>query len=344
MTASSAGFVAIGTERVGRTGDVRPLAWTSSDGKRWSRVPVDGTVLGPAGPLGPGDEPFSSRHVLADVTAGEDGFVAVGFEHLNFGVVPDSVRRGDEISAAVWTSADGTSWSRLLEHRTIFAGAGADREMTGVTQSRGRFVAVGYESDSDRALSAAVWTSEDGEQWSRVPHVDEFGDDASFFQMNDVTAGGPGFVAVGIEVPEDAAREINQVQPVTPEGVLSVGTGPKGGPTAAIWVSDDGIQWQRLPQERMLGAGVEERALVSVTAGGPGLIAVGWRLVDRELDPEVWISTDGNEWMLARDTDGAFTARDRQVITAATPGGPGVVAVGASGSQFDFSAAVWSSP
>ena len=343
VVAGDAGFVAVGSDAVAGPSDVKAAVWTSPDGTTWTRVAHDELAFGEPGTLVPADETELSRHVMADVTIGGPGFVAVGAEELWFGIV-NADRRGAEKAAAVWTSVNGSSWTRVQDDREVLTKQPAKTSMRAVAERDGQLVAVGFESRGARALNAAVWTSDDAHDWSRVPHNDElFGGPTSFFQMNDIVAGGPGFVAVGAETTEANAREVGREGLPRPESILVSGIGLKDEPRAAIWLSADGIQWQRLPKERVIGAADEGRVLTAVATGGPGLIAVGWRLVDRELDPEVWTSTDGSEWTLASDTDGAFSAPDRQVITDVIAAGPGVLAVGASGSLFDSRAAVWTS-
>jgi hypothetical protein len=82
---------------------------------------------------------------MNSVTLGGPGLVAVGSTWL-FGV-PDAV---------VWTSPDGTTWSRANDFGADFVVA----EMTGVTSSGAGLVAVGAtrpQSEIDR--NAAVWVA-----------------------------------------------------------------------------------------------------------------------------------------------------------------------------------------
>ncbi len=116
---------------------------------------------------------------MVSVTAGGPGLVAVG-----------SDRTGNNPEAAVWTSPDGITWSRVP---TQWVRGRGGEEMLSVTVGGPGLVAVGHELSA--GVNAAVWTSSDGISWSRVPH------DESVFggQMHSVTAGGPGLVAVGWE-------------------------------------------------------------------------------------------------------------------------------------------------
>jgi hypothetical protein len=120
-------------------------------------------------------------------------------------------------------------------------------------------VAVGVERYFD--IDAAVWTSEDGIVWQRVPNDQEALSEGT---MSNITAGGPGLVSVGW-------------------------IGWVGGQNsdAAIWTSADGITWERIPHDEDLFGGVE---MWGVAAGGPGLVAVG----SDGPDAAVWVSKQDN--------------------------------------------------
>ena len=86
---------------------------------------------------------------------------------------------------------------------------------------------------------------------------------------------------------------------------------------AAVWTSVDGITWTRVPHdETVFGTGGNAGpVMLSVTAGGPGLVAVGRKAA--------WTSPDGVTWTPIADD---VTARS--FMTGVTAGGPGLVAVG----------------
>jgi hypothetical protein len=91
------------------------------------------------------------------VTVGGPGLVAVGWDWS-----------GGDIDAAVWTSPDGVTWSRVPHDESIFGGPGF-QEILSVAVGGPGLVAVGLdEAGGDR--DAVVWTSPDGITWSRVPH------------------------------------------------------------------------------------------------------------------------------------------------------------------------------
>jgi hypothetical protein len=245
--------------------------WTSPDGFTWSRVPHDEAVFGGA--------------AMTSVTAGGPGLVAVGW---------DGHPHGEESNAVVWTSVDGITWSRVAHDEAIF-GEVTGAWMHSVTVGGPGLVAVGESGRADRR-GAAVWTSIDGLQWSRVP------DDEAVFgnaAMRSATAGGPGVVAVG-----RADRR-----------------------GAAVWTSPDGIAWSRVPHDGAIFGGPIGTVMDSVTAGGPGLVAVG----RDTYGASVWTSIDGITWSWVQNPNPVFgTDRPKSLleIRSIIAGGPGLVAVG----------------
>jgi hypothetical protein len=290
VTAGGPGFVAVGhsgpldEEVPNEDGGDRATVWTSVDGIDWSRVPNDEAVFGGA--------------LMNSVTAGGPGLVAVGRA--------DS--EATEPVAAVWTSVDGVTWSRVPHDEAVFGeSVFGEVVMNSVTVGGPGLVAVGYDGAAQGLNSnAVVWTSRDGIAWSRVPHDQTiFG--GGWVGMNSVTAQGPGLVAVGSDWYVD---------------------GEDG--RATVWTSADGIAWSRVPHnEAVFGGG----SMRSVTAGGPGLVAVGsatWE--ENKSIAAVWTSVDGVTWSRVRHDDAVFGGGDgpRGVgMSSVTIGGPGLVAVGA---------------
>ena len=273
----------------------------------WSRVPYDEAVFGGSG-----------AQSMSSVTVGGPGLVAVGSswdgeEDRNVGV------------AVVWTSPDGVVWSRVPHDEAVFGGSGA-QSMSSVTVGGPGLVAVGSSWEEDRTdVAAAVWTSPDGVNWSRVPHNKEIFGGAGFQNMQSVTVGGPGLVAVGSE-----------------DGGLE--------PGAAVWTSVDGITWSRVPHNKEIFGGEDSRqmqtdgagrkAMNGVTAGGPGLVAVG----SDGFDAAVWTSPDGVTWSRVPHDESVFGGATTQSMWSVTVASPGLVAVGGDSSGDDVAAAVWTSP
>jgi hypothetical protein len=155
------------------------------------------------------------------------------------------------------------------------------------------FVAVGGGCCPDQA---AVWTSVDGRRWARVPSSPTF-DNASVRRL---VRWHQGLLAIGCEAFTECA------------GTL-------------LMASTDGLTWNRIP------AGAFRDALISdVAAGGPGLIAVGFRCppgsgVAGECDarPAVWASVDGVSWSDVPLDDAASS-----YLGAVASGAAGLVAFG----------------
>ena len=287
VTAGGPGLVAVGSDG-SDDGGLDAAVWTSPDGITWSRVPHDETTFSGGGDL-----------VMRSVIAGGPGLVAVGSDWS-----------GDDVVAAVWTSPDGITWSRVPHDESVFGGGG-DQLMASVTAGGPGLVAVGSDYLGDGA-GAVVWTSPDGIAWSRVPHDEAvFGGEHSP-QMYGVTAGGPGLVAVGSD----------------------------GGFRAVVWSSPDGITWSRVPHDEPIFGGEGLPVMNSVTAGGPGLVAVG---SDQPFDSAnnnaaVWTSPDGITWSRVPHDEAVFGGEGDYVMVSVTAGGPGLVAVG---SDSGLGVAVW---
>ena len=268
-------------------------------GLAWARIPHDDAVFGPV--LG-----GTSASMMA-VTVGGPGLVAAGYESSDAFLV-----------AAVWTSPDGVTWSRVPHDDAVFGSASGPTALRidSVTAGGPGLVAVGSEFSDAAGLDAAVWTSPDGVSWSRVPH-----DDAIFGGYNNqvmewVVAGGPGLVAVGWDL-----------------------SGADGEP--AVWTSADGLTWTRVSGPVAPSAG--DQTMLSVVAGGPGLVAVGSEYVSAGSDAAAWTSVDGLTWAQVPRDDAVFGGADAQSMQMVTVGGPGFVAGGYDYSGGDADAAVWTS-
>jgi hypothetical protein len=322
VTVGGPGLVAVGRDGPIVDGEGNAAVWTSPDGFVWSRVPHDEDVFGGEG-----------EQRMVSVTAGGSGLVAVGF---------DRPAEQGEGNAVVWTSRDGFVWSRVPHDEAVFGGD-SRQMMLGVTTGGPGLVAVGTDGYSYRgddhlltdvpdelAAVAAVWTSPDGFTWSRVPHDDAIFGGLGEQRMESVTAGGPGLVAVGSVTGELVGRYAFD---------------------AAVWTSPDGFTWSRVPHDEDIfatsggerWAGAHEEQMLSVTAGGPGLVAVGFDSVDDcGWDSAVWTSPDGFTWSRVPDERDCSTPGNGPYdrMFSVTVGPSGLVAVGEEHSPGE-AAAVW---
>lgn len=125
-------------------------------------------------------------------------------------------------------------------------------------------------------------------------------------------------------------------------GLVGVGSDSSGGDLdAAVWLSADGREWERVPHDEGLFGGPGNQHMNTIVAGGPGFVAVGWDASGGDLDAAVWTSVDGVTWERAGGPDAGFSGPGEQFINKVTVGGPGLVAVGADGRAGTSDAAVW---
>ncbi len=153
--------------------------------------------------------------------------------------------------------------------------------------------------------------------WARVPHDEALFGGPGLQCMFSVAAGGPGLVAVGMDASGGEAD-------------------------AAVWVSADGYAWSRIPHDEALFGGPGDQEMRGVTAGGPGLVAVGMDASGGFADGAVWVSADGYAWTRIAGDAGTFGGPGNQILHAVVAGGPGLVAGGVSEAHDDGGdAAIW---
>lgn len=132
VVAGAGGYVSVGT-----VDDHSVVAFRSPDGRRWEQV----------------DSPaFHDDRDLAAVTigAGPAGYIAGGSAF------------GETMDAAVWSSADGLTWTRVEQPSFV---ASTTLGIWGVAPVGDGWQAVGGEADD---TAPAAWTSPDGVTWTRV--------------------------------------------------------------------------------------------------------------------------------------------------------------------------------
>jgi hypothetical protein len=345
VVAFNSGLVAVGMD----WGDLSDGAvWRSDDGHAWSRVSDDNLVLG-----GPGNQ------VIYGVAVGGPGLVAVGAD--------DSAGEYD-FDAAVWTSTDGTEWTRVPHVEAIFGGP-EWQGMWAVASAPSGLVAVGYER---MHWFAAIWHSADGLTWSRVAADEALFGSPAYPEIRAIVATDSGFVAVGsvspsggspgpavwvsldgavwTRVPADGiaqagatgGREMYAVS--WSDGVLvAVGRDTTSG-MAVVWRSgDDGWTWTRVRDADFGGPGTFDLAYAEMhsVAHYEGGVLAGGLVVGQSWDAAVWTSPDGVTWARVAADDTVFGEAGDQYVSSVTAFEGGLVAVGYDGSTGDADAAVW---
>jgi len=166
----------------------------------------------------------------------------------------DFVRTADR--SAVWTSADGITWSRLGE----VTGLGLASIVGPVGYDGKRYVALGGEGGGrfyGAQSNGAAWASTDLAHWTKAPAQEAFGG----AEFHGLAADSNGFVAIGFDaggqsvwtsldglhwttVSDDAALPRDDAQPSdivhTASGFLMIGRIDQ---VAAAWTSNDGRKW-----------------------------------------------------------------------------------------------------
>lgn len=133
-------LIAVGF-RTTDAGDKDAAVWVESGGA-WSRIDQD--ALRAAG----------EQQMNAVLPAGP-GLVAVG---------TDDSGGGDD--AAVWTSTDGRTWTRVPHVEATFGGRGAQR-MSSLSVFAGTIIAAGYSETAAGDSNGAIWLSTNGTNWAR---------------------------------------------------------------------------------------------------------------------------------------------------------------------------------
>jgi hypothetical protein len=169
-----------------------------------------------------------------------------------------------------------------------------------------------------------------GYRWSRVPDDEvAFGHDAVF---EPEFGGYPAVDGTGGD-PWGASRRMASVTAGGP-GLVAVGTSGVNGHgcdhDAAVWTSVDGITWSPVAHDGVaLGVPSRDQGMSSVTAGGPGLVAVGGDAgcIDDQR-AAVWTSVDGLVWSRVPHDEAVFGGEGSRGMASVAVGGPGLVAVG----------------
>lgn len=241
---------AAGRDTAGRAG-----FWSSADGAAWTRVTT-------------GDVVFAGANAV-NLLAEPSGLVAYGTTAESPCSGPNTATKCGPGHFAVWTSPDGTSWTRSATH--VFDGA----NVSSLTSAPNGLIAVGG-LGWDKPL---MWASSDGTVWQPVDVTDGEFSNAHFF----VVRGWSGGYVMG--------GSVGGTEPSS-SGTLS----PAG--AAAAWWSSDGRTWHAAEVNRIGLTGV---AIQSLHVGRDGLLAIGSEWGGQAATG--WWSADGRVWQtLAQST------------------------------------------
>ena len=242
--------------------------------------------------------------------------------------------RWDRENGVIFASDDGVSWVRLAEDDPALT-LGAVL-MLAVTEGGPGLAAVGAGCENETgecAVHPTAWTSVDGTSWTRTPEDPTvFGDGTTQRgAMYGVADTSHGLVAVGSM----------RYWTVDDEGIeVPVSFHP------AVWISDDGITWERAWEGT--GSVVDsddvfyDDIFMGSVVEGPGglLVAVGATLDENGQDiATVWTSVDGRQWERIEPDNTTFAPGTVMVDVAV--GEHGYVAVG---TENGTDAAIWQSP
>jgi hypothetical protein len=240
-------------EGVAVTAGATIVAGREDDGQDTDGVLTVRDTLGQEIPVDVSAIPGATQpdQTVTSVTAGPNLQVAVG---------------GTNGDGAIWTSPDGTRWTRANAAGEALARPGKQR-LIGVTPGGAGWVAVGY--DAARPL---VVTSSDGTNWHSADGFDPGSETHAATYA--AAAGTAGYVIVG-----------------------------ESGYSAGTWFSPDLKSWKADNGGDLAGKQTANRWMRGVVAGPSGFVAVGGLSDPAVKDapqgrPAVWTSADGRKWTL----------------------------------------------
>lgn len=233
----------------------------------------------------------------------------------------ESPQVADPTATAPATAATG-AWSAALLRQTDDVPALA----TGVAVGPSGIVAVGgmtcerTRSDDFGRCWGQPWVSRDGTTWEAI-EARASGLELGRFRaatsgpevgIEGVAYGPGGFVAFGWAAAQGSRR---------------VGTGPSG-VTPALWRSDDGATWERLPTPKAFlakGPMVSGAWPLTIAGSGSGYLLGGTLFDTPTPRGAIWASADGRSWTLA-DPPEAFDIGS-YVDTLEIPAAGGIAAI-----------------
>jgi hypothetical protein len=281
---------------------------TSGDAKAWRHVgdltggrTLTGAALTPQGPVVSGRLDGGNAY-LTMAGAGDVTLAAIPDavhpERTVDGIVADAGRilavGSTNGRAALWSSADGTAWTRAKLPASREPG---QQRLVDAVHGGVGWLAVG--GTGPRSL---VLTSGDGGTWQ--------------------PASGRAFS--GDLVPSAAAAN----------GTAYVVVGTEGGTIAAAWSSTDLKSWSRAgsPGKADLAGTRDAPKWMSDVAAGPnGFVAVGGQTKNKTSQPALWTSPDGRKWTLSAAAPALPSGTTQGSLTKVVARGGVLVATGVAG-------------
>jgi hypothetical protein len=277
MTSTSNGIIAVGFDPGEEDFRQNGAVFMSKDGLTWIRHGEDDPDLN----LG--------AILMYGVTEGGPGYVAVGM-----GCEDDTAPCA--AYPTVWTSIDGTEWTRSGPDPVVFGESGA---MLDVIETQHGLLAagtIGSDGPDGAYLSApAVWLSQDGLTWERV--LDG--------EPTDVSTISPGINAL-TEGPDGRVLAVGEI--MATDGTLMAG----------VWMSNDGRTWEHVNDPALVTRTGKHLAMFDVVHGPTGFVAVG---NEGNADAAIWHSIDGLTWTRVDTTAQAFGGTESLSGVAATEDG-----------------------
>ncbi|MCJ7780153.1 MAG: hypothetical protein MUQ27_04955, partial [Acidimicrobiia bacterium] len=335
------------------------VIFASDDGTTWTRLAENDPAL------------TTGSVLIYGITEGGPGLVAVGVSCDDNAFPCES---GDR--PTVWSSVNGTSWTRSVVDPDVGRGALQD-----VVKTDHGLVAAGWahgpEADGVAQSHLTMWLSSDGLSWSREWTGDSvaLGEDWLPGEVIGALASGSDglIVGVGSARNEDGLRDAavwistdahswERIDPTSPAfasknsvdvvmfdvtagpaGLVAVGSefGGASGPQVAVWHSSDARNWTRVDTAgQMFGT---TGALSSVAALEAGFVAAGPEGFGLGEGPvTVWTSPDGSTWdrVLVLDAGSA----QAMVTTGPAFAIAGQVVTDGGADAGDYHASVWMGP
>lgn len=273
--------------------------WGSTDLTQWERA-LDDPGLVSAG-----------THTATGLVSLNGEVVVVGTEERKPSDAEVEAFEADS-STSPSPARHGAAWVVSLENapappaveieELAVTGFESDVTINDVIAHGDRLIAAGMVTEDD-SVSAAMWTSADGQSWERVTSP---------------------------ALTEDKSNWINAVES-TDDGLLAMGQSEvaDGGDRLGVWRSADGVEWTQVD---LSGDELLEGDAHGLTRVGDELIMVGTDepRSGRGRAAGIWRSADGGQtWTVVDTTQAPFEANDVEVLTGVTARSDGtLVAVG----------------